>query len=117
MHNRHLLVYPLIGVGAGGMQYAITPTTSTSFGSILANPGRSARLSSGSMLFALRGGMTYMLSNRKTPGRGMALGVRVGYVINPFDPSWRESENTSVNGGPKLTSAGPELSISLGGWR
>ena len=116
VRKRKLLVYPLLGVGGGAMQFAITPNAGTTFSDVVNNPARMSTLTTTSMTIALRGGVTYMLRSRR-PNGGMALGVRGGYVFTPFRSDWRNGETSTVSGGPALSTKGPEISISIGGWR
>jgi hypothetical protein len=114
------LVYPLLGIGAGGVQYTITPTSGTTFDDALIDPGRSTRMTTAAMVVGLRLGAQYnfgMQARRGARPHGLSLGVRAGYNFAPLRGSWHEVEGSDIVNGPHTTMAGPQLVITIGGWR
>lgn len=115
------LVYPLIGIGAGGIQYSITPTSSSTFNDVLVDPGRSSRMTTASMVVALRAGVQYnfRMRSRRTPMMigGLSIGLRGGYNFTPLRGTWREMDAAAITNGPDASLAGPQLVLTIGGWR
>ena len=117
-------IYPRLGLGAGGMGLWIQRAgAEVGFDEVLSNPDPYARPDStgeaGSELSMNRGGVVLDLGGgaELLPagwGRGLLIGVRVGYLIAPFDGRWQLDERP-VSGGPAATIGGPYLRVMIGG--
>ena len=57
-----LTIYPLIGLGAGGVSLQIAESAVPTFNDVLANPKRGARLSTGGFLVSFSMGVNYLMS-------------------------------------------------------
>ncbi len=114
--RNNLKVYPLIGLGVGGMTFTIVEERSLSFDEILDDPKRGVWLSTGGFLLNLALGTEYLLKLgevEKEEG-GLILGARIGYVLAPFKDGWKMDE-IGVSGGPEASVAGPYLRLMIGG--
>jgi hypothetical protein len=120
-------VYPLVGIGGGGMSLEIVERTAPTFDDVLADPARSTRLASGTFLLSAAVGADLRLGGGDRDRRhrdrdddgdrgGLFVGVRAGWLWAPGDTSWELDGLNDVAGGP---AAGPEgfyVRVSLGGW-
>jgi len=108
--------YTLLGVGAGGMNLKTTERALPSFDDVLAEPRRGSDLAVGNLLVQFGAGAEYIqrLSPDAERGRGLALGVRAGYVLAPWKSEWNLG-GSEVPGGPSLGLDGFYLRFSLGG--
>ncbi len=109
--------FPCFGFGAGLATLHLMSDTK-SFGQILASSEPDAMLWQASFLLNVGAG-TDVLFVKKDALRGMALGIRGGYLFDPFsrkkDREWR-SGRTEIEGMPVLRQNGPYLRLILGGW-
>ncbi len=114
---KDLRVYPLLGLGGGGMNLKIREDiTSISMDNILDNPGRGAELTTAGFLFNLGGGIDYLFTFGKddiTRG-GMFLGVRAGYTISAFKGKWM-MDGIEISGAPEIGMKGPYIRFLIGG--
>lgn len=113
-HNGFAL-FPLIGLGGGGMTLRILDKTTSTFDEILADPGRSATLTTGGILTHASLGLDYLVTTRQTAHlkRGFVLGLRAGYNFAPITGDWH-LEASDVDGGPELRVTGPYARLIIG---
>lgn len=114
-------VYPRLGFGGGGMGLWIEREgDAVGFDEVLAEPERhaaradSARatvLSHGSAVVDLGAGAELLPGGW---GRGLLVGVRLGWLAAPSTARWGLYER-SVSGGPAASVAGPYLRVVVGG--
>lgn len=112
--------YPRLGLGVGGMglwseEEGDVGSGGDDFAGWLANPNTDpdyATLSQGSMVVDFGAGAEIALSRR---GAGPLVGVRLGYLVTPFDQGWTR-DGRSVSGAPEATVAGPYVRVIIG-WR
>jgi hypothetical protein len=116
--RRHVDVYPSIGIGGGGMQLDIRGRSSPSFAEVLADPGRSARLSTGGLIVDVGVSADYRIHVPQPGGEpaGPLVGVSAGWLGSPAVGEWDLDGLNSVAGGPTLRIEGFYARISLGGW-
>ena len=92
--KKQLWLYPLLGLGGGGMNLKIKEKPSSlSFDDVLDNPKRSVEISTGGFLLSFAVGMDYLLilgEDKKGKG-GLAFGIRAGYTLSPFKRGWESS--------------------------
>jgi hypothetical protein len=109
-------VYPLLGLGGGGVSLNITQTEIGSFDDILENPDRSSRLTTWGFLINLGLGIDYLavLGDNEQGEGGIVIGMRTGYIFSPFDGDWN-FEGETLPGGPDLGLTGAYLRLTIGG--
>jgi len=112
-----LRVFPLFGIGGGGINLKIVGEGDTpSFDDLLENPGREVNVFAGSLLFDVAVGADYLLylgEDEKGKG-GLIFGVRAGYTFSPTKPDWR-MEDMDVLRGPDVGITGPYVHLVFGG--
>lgn len=109
-------LYPLFGLGGGGVMLKITDRTTTAFDDVLANPGRSAQLRTSGFLFHAALGFDYLVATRRSENRtsGLVLGLRAGFAFAPHNGTWH-LEESKISGGPEIGVTGPYIRLLLGG--
>lgn len=105
-----LLVYPMIGVGGGGMSLAIEERSTPTFDDVLEQPRRGVRLNQAQFLLAAGVGVDQLFGGR----RGVNVGLRAGWTFAPLDSEWAFGRN-DVAGGPEGGFTGPYIRLSVGG--
>ncbi|MCR4440364.1 MAG: hypothetical protein QHJ34_14015 [bacterium] len=112
----NLKIYPMLGIGGGGLELAIEEKQPPSFEQILAHPNRSTRLSAGLFLVNLALGADCLVLTRqdKEGMGGLVLGIEVGYTYTPFAGGWQADE-VDISGGPDASLNGPYLRLKIGG--
>ena len=114
---KELRVYPLIGLGAGGMNLKIVEdVTSLSFDEVLDDPKRKIELSTGGFLLNLALGIDYLLkfAEDEKGKAGMTFGLRAGYTFSPFKGAWTMDE-LEIAGAPEMGITGPYIRLMIGG--
>lgn len=111
-------VYPMVGIGGGGLNVSIVERSAPTFDDVLANPQRSSRLSTGMFLLDLSLAADYRFTRRSEEGRsgGLLVGLQAGYVFAPGSTDWTLDDINGVAGGPDLGIQGLYIRLSLGGW-
>ena len=115
--TKYLRVYPLLGLGFGGMNLKIAEkVTSLSFDDVLDNPERRVELSTGGFLLNLAIGIDYLIKmEEEEEGRaGFVLGVRAGYTLSPFKSGCHMDE-IEISGAPEMGMTGPYIRVMIGG--
>ena len=117
-------IYPRLGVGGGGMGVWIQRDgAEVGFDEVLANPDLYARpdtaAGGGGEVVMNRGGAVLDLGGgaELLPGgwaRGLMVGVRLGYLVAPFEGSWR-MDDRPVRDAPSASIGGPYLRVIVGG--
>ena len=117
-------VYPRLGLGGGGMGlWFDREEEELAFDDALANPGAAVEperewvLSHGGVVVDLGAGLELLPGGR---GRGPMIGLRFGYLANPFTTGWKldgTGEGIPATGGPAATIAGPYLRVVVGAGR
>jgi hypothetical protein len=115
-------LYPVVGIGGGGLSIEIIERGPVSFDDVLRDPGRSTRLTSGVLVLDASLGLTYRTTTaarRARPGgtAGLALSIRGGYTLSPVRGEWQVDGVGDVAGAPDARLRGPYLRGSIGGWR
>lgn len=107
-----LRLYPQAGVGGGGLVLDIGDDGTDSFDDVLADPDRSATLSTGSLLVSLGFGLEYQFG--APTEKGVRLGLRGGYLLSALSSDW-SLDRDRVGGGPDASLQGPFLRLTVGG--
>lgn len=112
----NLKVYPLLGLGGGGMSLRIIEKTPLSFDELLDNPKRMAELSTGGFLLNLSLGTDYLLNLESDAegGGGLLVGLRFGYTFTPLKGDWKMDE-VDISDAPQLGITGPYIRLIIGG--
>jgi hypothetical protein len=114
---KDLRFYPLLGIGAAGMNFNIVQDLeSLSLGELLDNPNRGMSMSTGGFLLNLSLGIDYLLvfGQDETGRGGIHLGVRAGYTLSPFKSSWM-MDDLEIAGAPETGITGPYVRVMFGG--
>ena len=112
--GRGLRVFPLVGLGAGSLRLDITGRSAASFGEVVADPKRSARLQTSGFLLNLALAVEKWFAKPGQRGsQGFFVGVRAGYELAPAPSGW-ELDRMEIEGGPKLNLGGPYLRLVVG---
>ena len=115
--KKQLRLYPLLGLGGGGMNLKIREKpVSLSFDDILNDPERSVELSTGGFLLSFAVGMDYLLILGKDEEEkgGLVFGLRAGYILSPFKSGWKMDE-IEISGAPDMDITGPFIRLMFGG--
>ena len=114
-------IYPRLGIGGGGMGvWMQREGEAVGFDEVLADPdrhaaladsARSAVLSHGGMVVDLGAGAEFLPGGW---GRGLLIGLRLGYLAAPSTTSWGLYERP-VSGGPAASVSGPYVRLIVGG--
>ena len=113
-------VYPILGLGAGGMSVKIIEKGTPSFDEVLDNPmdnsKKSVELSTGGFLLNLAFGADYLLKfgGDEKGGGGLVFGLRIGYTFTPAKGDW-EMDGIDISGGPDVGITGPYVRLMVGG--
>ncbi|MGQ9560545.1 MAG: hypothetical protein ACUVTG_05350 [Candidatus Oleimicrobiaceae bacterium] len=112
-----LQVFPMLGIGGGGLEMTVVEKQPPAFGEILEHPARGARLSTGVFLLNLALGVDYLVPTRrhKSAMGGLILGLEVGYTFTPFFFAAWSADDIEITGGPDVGITGPYLRLKIGG--
>lgn len=111
-----LNIYPILGIGGGGMSVKIAEREAPSFDEVLDNPRRISTLSSGGFLIKLALGADYLLklAEDESGEGGLIFGLQIGYTFTPIKGDWQMGE-IDVSGGPEVGITGPYIRFMIGG--
>ena len=109
-------IYPLLGIGGGGVTLKIAEDSSPSFDQVLNDPKRNVELIYGGMILNLSVGVDYFIKMEETDEGfgGFLLGLQAGYLLAPFTHDWKMDEH-DISGGPDVGLNGFFVRITLGG--
>ncbi len=116
MRTGGLDVYPLLGLGGGGVSLDITQSEIGSFDELLQDPNRSTNLSTWCFLINLGLGIDYLavLGESERGEGGIVIGLRSGYILAPFHGDWHFKGET-LPGGPDPGLTGAYIRLTIGG--
>jgi hypothetical protein len=103
---------PKLGIGGGGISVRITDREAPTFDQVLAQPGRSVHMTTGSVLVDGSLGVLYRTGPR-LGGRGFVIGARAGYTQSLLRGEWMR-DRTDAPGGPRAGWAGPHVELMVG---
>lgn len=108
-------IYPMLGIGGGGVHLRMASRRTLSFPQVVASPDQAVDLNTGGFLLNPSLGLDYMLSLSGDEKRenGVILGLRLGYVLSPLTGAWK-MDQTDVVGGPQASVAGPYVRLTVG---
>lgn len=114
--SRRVRIYPRIGVGGGGIGLWIQRDSVVDFDEVLIDPkpipdrDREPVLSRVSVVMDLGVGAELLPGGI---GRGLMIGLRLGYLAAPSSSDWQLYEN-EVTSGPRMTIGGPYVRAVIG---
>jgi opacity protein-like surface antigen len=108
-------LYPLVGVGGGGISFNTRRQGAPTFGQLLGSPDWEARLSSAQMVLqaGVGGDVVLWAGEKHGKPRHVSIGLRAGYTFAPVVGAWRLG-STDVVGGPDVKMQGPFARITIG---
>lgn len=112
-------IYPMVGIGGGGLSLSIVERSAPTFEDILADPARSSNLSTGMFIMDLSVNGDYRFTRRVSEeggAGGFLVGFQAGYLFAPGSTNWQLDDINNVAGGPDLGVQGFYVRVSLGGW-
>ena len=109
-------LFPLVGIGGGGLAVSIDERSAPTFDEILDNPRRGAQLASGQLLLNAGLGLDYTFRGESRRRGGPMVGIRGGYMFAPMTAEWVTGDGT-LTGGPDAGFKGPYLRVVIGGGR
>lgn len=109
-------VYPMIGIGGGGIELALDGTPPASFGGVVADPAQDANVERYMLLLRPAVGIDHLVPLGELGGRtgGLLVGVRAGYLFTPAATDWYSSDST-LTGGPDQRLDGWFIRVTIGG--
>jgi hypothetical protein len=116
VRNPRFRVFPMIGIGGGGMQLRITESPAPSFDQIIADPARESLLDIGGFMLQAVLGVDYLLKlgEDKYGYGGLIFGIRAGYTQSFFTSGW-EMGDIDIYGGPDTGISGFYIRFTVGG--
>jgi hypothetical protein len=111
-----LMLYPLLGLGGGGMNLKILERgTTPSFDEVLDSARKRIELSKIGLLINLAFGSDYPLifEEDERQRSGVLLGFRVGYVLDPIRGDLN-MDGVGIFGGPQVGIAAPYIRLLIG---
>lgn len=114
--KRNINVFPLIGIGFGGMIMKIKEHEKRSFSDILEHPleQHCESVTDTGMMFLLNVALgvdrLFITKTGKKSKKGLGAGIRLGYRFSLYNQEW-----PGVADGPEISFAGPYVSLTLGG--
>jgi hypothetical protein len=111
-------LYPMIGIGGGGLSMRLTERAVLDFDDIVTDPKREALLSVGSFMLQGAVGLDYMLKLGVMPEMsegGMLFGIRVGYTYSVTKTDW-DMGDINISGGPDIGISGFYIRFIVGGY-
>ena len=111
-----LAIFPMLGLGGGGLSYSIGEKRAGGFDAVLDDPRRGASLTRGGFLGQIALGIDHLFDGRReaTQAGGPVVGLRVGYAAQLTHGDWQVF-GASVDGGPSVGLGGPFLRLVVGG--
>ena len=108
-------IYPVIGIGGGGLRLNVVSRRTLSFQQVMDTPEQAVQLNTGGFLLNPSLGVDYMLSLSGDDKResGVVFGLRIGYVLAPLKGAWK-MDGLDVSGGPQASPAGPYARLTVG---
>jgi hypothetical protein len=110
-------LYPLVGGGYGDLTLRLyEDAADPDFDGTLDNPRRGSSLSSRGWLLNAGLGGDFIVPIRRSEDhtRGLAFGLRAGYLFDLSSGDWEQFSDENVGGGPEASLAGPYLRLLIG---
>ncbi len=110
-------LYPLIGIGGGGLSLSFKDPAEASFEEVLKDHRRYSVLTTGLLLFHASIGMDWMwiIRSRQHYSGGFVFGLRAGYIFSATEANWSIKGNVQAKDGPNIDLSGFYLQLAIGG--
>ena len=110
--KRNINVFPLLGIGFGGMKMKIKEREKRPFSDILEYPRESVTDTGMMFLINISLGVDklFITKTGENVEKGLGTGIRIGYRYCFYNQDW-----PGVTDGPEISFAGPYVSLTLGG--
>lgn len=114
--TKRMNIFPMLGIGGGGVTMDIVETGSVGFDDVLSAPKRNVSLEKAAFLlnFSLNAEYFIAFEENKDGMGGLLLGVQMGYTFAPYTSDWKIDEY-DVTGGPDFKFNGPYVRVMFGG--
>ncbi|MCX7957838.1 MAG: hypothetical protein N3B13_02195 [Deltaproteobacteria bacterium] len=112
-----LILYPLLGIGGGGLNVTIKEKATYDFNEVMKNPKRGIDLSNGGFITAISLCADYLFSfgKDKDGSGGLMIGLRGGFLLPMYKGSnWSYNEQEITNG-PSADIKGFFFRLNIGG--
>jgi hypothetical protein len=116
IHKAGFRVFPVVGVGGGGMELRITESPNIGFDEIMTDPARESLLGVGGFMLSGGIGVDYLLKlgEDKEGYGGLIFGIRAGYTQSFFTSGWSMGD-IDIIGGPDVGISGFYIRFTVGG--
>lgn len=113
--GKALNVYPLLGIGGGGLGMEINQTANLTTSDIRSNPGRAITIEQSGWLFDLSMNLEWypIAGGNENDYGGLMAGLKVGYLYQPFADDW-EYEGGDISNTPNFNLSGFYVQLTLG---
>lgn len=105
-------LWPMLGLGCGIVGFDVRREAQPAFDDVVTDPGQGSRLESSGFLADVSLAMEYRFGE----GKGLVVGLGVGYTHAMGGWEWRVNGVQDVTSGPEATVEGLHVDVSLGGW-
>ena len=109
-------VYPMVGIGGGGISLRIRERATVDFDDLLDDPRRGVTVTGAGMLLSASLGADLLIPVGPARRGGFLVGVQGGYTFFPLEAAWF-ADGSDVAGGPDVRLTGPWLRVTVGGGR
>lgn len=122
-NSKSIFVYPMLGIGGGGMTLSIFEKTLPSFGDVLDNPKRGVVITTGGLLLNFSLGLDYLLKvedsyeSRNVEKRGVGgfvVGIRTGYILSVVKSDWSLPNEVVLSNSPQVGLDGFYIKVLIG---
>ena len=110
LSNNKYILYPLLGIGGGGIVLQIADQNPTTVDNILSNPKRSSEITCGALLIKVSVGLDFILSSKKP---NFSPGLKLGYIFAPIKSEWTDG-NTTLGKEPEIGFSGFFFNFTIG---
>lgn len=118
VHNEDFRLFPMVGIGFGGVTMHLAENGVLTPETIVAKPGNETQISQGGLMLDFSASVELMLfkeQQRDGSWGGMMLGLTAGYLLSPQSNDWSYTGG-EINGGPDFGLSGFYARLSIGGY-
>lgn len=119
INNEKLKIFPMLGIGGGGMELRISEDTDLSLTNIIEEPGREITLEVANFILDFSVGLDYIptlyMAKNGKEGGGFKTGIRVGYLLGFNNDNW-EYGGGDIKGAPDFSLNSFYVKLVIGGY-